>query len=570
MVDPLADFGSKAIYEAFDSYQTQFRVITRKAQMRFENRDWNGMQADATDRLSLYKVEIDPAIAELRDHLQTKTYDKSLWKKMKSAYSAMIADRADWELAETFFNSVTRRIFATVGVDPEVEFVDSDFTPSMPEESFPYFGFETATSSVDRIERALHAFPFRVDFEDLHRDAVLASGEIQARFGGELLERIELIKSVFYRGKGAYLVGRVSAGKQTAPIAICLLHGPNGIVVDAVLLTEDEVSILFSFTRSYFHVQTDRAFDLVKYLKSILPRKPIAELYTAIGHNKHGKTELYRDLLRHLAMTHDKFEIAPGARGMVMTVFTLPSYEVVFKIIKDRFDHPKKTTRAEVIEKYRLVFTHDRAGRLVDAQEFEHLEFDRARFSEPLLQELQRVAAQTVTVNKENVVIKHLYSERRLNPLDLYLRSDHPDLANAAVMDYGNAIKDLARANVFPGDVLAKNFGVTRHGRIVFYDYDELCLLSECNFRQMPASSNPDEEFSGEPWYYIGEHDYFPEEFRRFMGLPDHWQSAFDAYHANLFDMSFWQSIQNRIRAGEFIHIFPYPKDKRFRKEIEG
>ncbi len=305
-------------------------------------------------------------------------------------------------------------------------------------------------------------------------------------------------------------------------------------MVDTVLLSEAEASVVFSFTRSYFHVDVDIPGDLVGFLKSILPLKPVAELYIAIGYNKHGKTERYRALYRHLGNSNDKFEIARGAKGMVMTVFTLPSYDVVFKIIKDRFAYPKTSTRAQVMERYKLVFKHDRVGRMVDAQEFEYLTFSRDRFSEELLAELQTVAAETVTVTGDEVVIKHLYTERRLYPLDLYIKEMSFEKAREAVIDYGNAIVDLATANIFPGDLFIKNFGVTRHGRVVFYDYDELCLLTDCNFRKMPEASSYEDEVADQPWFSVAENDIFPEEFRKFLWFPGPLRKVMEEHHRRL------------------------------------
>jgi isocitrate dehydrogenase kinase/phosphatase len=218
-----------------------------------------------------------------------------------------------------------------------------------------------------------------------------------------------------------------------------------------------------------------------------MPRKPLAELYAAIGYNKHGKTEFYRGFLRHLDASEEQFEHAEGERGMVMLVFSLPSYDVVAKLIKHRSDYPKDSSRSEVMRKYRLVFEHDRAERLVEAYEFEHLRIPRERFRPELLEELQRCAADSVRIEDDYVVIKHLYVERRVRPLNLYLTETDEPAARAAVIDYGQAIKDLAATNIFPGDLRPKNFGVTRHGRVVFYDYDELCWVTECDFRELLA-----------------------------------------------------------------------------------
>jgi isocitrate dehydrogenase kinase/phosphatase len=347
-------------------------------------------------------------------------------------------------------------------------------------------------------------------------------------------------------------------------VVVALANATGRVAVDAVLLTEDEVSVVFSFTRSYFLVDTDHPRELVGFLRALMPRKPVSELYDAIGHNKHGKTELYRALLAHIEGSDDRFEVAAGQRGMVMLVFTLPSYDLVLKVIRDRFPPPKTATRREVMSKYELVFRHDRAGRLVDAREFEHLKFDRRRFAEPLIEELRSEAAASVVIGDEAVVFGHLYTERRLRPLDLYLRESSPADGRVAILDYGEAIRDLARSNIFPGDMLLKNFGVTRHGRIVFYDYDELAVLTECRFREVPRARYDEEETSGEPWFFVGEHDVFPEEFLPFLGLQGEPREAFLARHSDLLGVDFWVGMQEEHRAGRIPDIFPYPPERRF------
>jgi isocitrate dehydrogenase kinase/phosphatase len=347
------------------------------------------------------------------------------------------------------------------------------------------------------------------------------------------------------------------------PLVLALRNEPEGILVDAVLLTENEVSILFSFTRSYFHVDVARPYDLVRFLRRLMPRKRVAELYISIGQNKHGKTELYRDLLRHLHATDEQFEHATGTKGLVMIVFTMPGYDDVFKIIRDTFPPPKRTTRRAIMDKYRLVFQHDRAGRLMDVQDFQHLEFDRSRFTEELLDELVGEASATVRIQGESVIVSHVYVERRIVPLDVYVKDAIPAAAASAVIDYGQAIKDLASTNIFPGDLLVKNFGVTRHGRVVFYDYDELSSLLDVRFREVPEPRDEYDAMSADPWYSVSDRDVFPEEHEQFLGLTADLRSAFADTHGDLFRPEPWQRIQERIRAGELIEVFPYTETAR-------
>jgi isocitrate dehydrogenase kinase/phosphatase len=293
-----------------------------------------------------------------------------------------------------------------------------------------------------------------------------------------------------------------------------------------------------------------------------MPGKRLADLYNAIGYNRHAKTEFYRDFLRHLQTSTDCFVAAEGTRGMVMLVFTLPSYDVVFKLIRDRFDRPKESDRADVMRRYRIVFEHDRAGRLVEAHEFEHLRIPRHRFDRGLLEDFERDAPATVHLDGEDIVIAHAYVERRVRPLNLFFKEGEGDLA-AAACDYGQAIKDLAASNIFAGDLLTKNFGLTRHGRVVFYDYDELCFLTDCNFREMPQATTHDQEMSAEPWFSVRENDIFPEEFPNFLAFPESAREAFFSRHGDLFHPDFWRGMQEKLRAGELPELLPYAPERR-------
>ncbi|MFN8471406.1 MAG: bifunctional isocitrate dehydrogenase kinase/phosphatase [Anaerolineae bacterium] len=566
----LANRAAGAILSAFDTYQTEYRGITQRSKSRFEARDWLGANADAVARLDLYPTVIRQIVAEIRAILDDHCRDKAIWRLMKERYTELIARRDDIETAETFFNSVTRRIFATVGVDPQIEYVASEVKGRRSQDTPLLTHYEARGDILDLLCCILADHPFDAPYEDLDRDIRLAAEAVAASLaerGLSHIDSVDVVRHIFYRNKAAYIIARLHCHEARIPLALCLLNDEGGITIDAVLLTADEVSILFSFTRSYFHVEVESPYELIEFLKSIMPRKPMSELYTSIGFNKHGKTELYRELLAHLEHSSSKFEIARGEKGMVMLVFTMPSFDVVFKIIKDRFAYPKKTTREGVMERYQLVFKHDKAGRLVDAQEFEHLEFDRSRFTDDLVAEMLAIAANTVTVTEDKVIIKHLYTERRLTPLNLFIKEATGDALYDAIVDYGVAIKDLAATNIFPGDLLLKNFGVTRHSRIVFYDYDELCLVTDCRFRSLPESDDTVDEFRADLWFYVDEHDIFPEQFEKFLGLPLPLRKIFMAHHRDLLDPAFWNEMKGRHEAGEVMDIFPYKQSHRLHRD---
>ena len=568
-----ADRGANAILKAFNTYRKQFKEITRRSQTHFKDCDWHAMRLDATRRLELYTVAVDGIETGIRQLLGNSIEDKKAWVDLKAAYSAGLIGSDDWELAETFFNSVTRRIFSTVGVDSNIEFVNTDFdTPPNQSLLSCFSSILDVEPTAGLIRQILTVHNWMAPFKNIENDARQAAARIKSHlrslgFAGRI-DRIDIIPNAFYRGMAAYLVGRIYAGPNFIPLAIALLNSPDGILVDGVLLSEDDLSILFSFTRSHFHIAVDRPYDLIQFLKSILPNKRTAELYIAIGFHKHGKTELYRELLEHLSVCYeDRFDISPGQRGMVMIVFNLPRDDLVFKLIRDRFDKPKTGNRRAVMEKYDLVFRHDRAGRLVDAQAFEYLKFDGGCFANRLLTELTQGASNTVKIEENSIIVNHAYVERRVTPLDIFLKQSGETESISAVIDWGDAIKDLAVSNIFPGDILLKNFGVTRHGRVVFYDYDELRLLTSCNFRQLPPPSVMDDEMAAEPWFYVDENDVFPEELQNFIELSGFLRKEFFKYHSDLFEVDFWQHTQDKIRAGELQHIFPYSKRCRIKRD---
>jgi isocitrate dehydrogenase kinase/phosphatase len=553
----------------YGAYAEEFAGVTRRARRRFETRDWRGTQTDAAARLALYRRHLDECETALRERLGDSAGDRELWVRARSVFAGLIEGRGDAELAETFYNSATRRVLRTVGADPEVECLEFpasgpiDRTAPVVHDSWPAEG-----STAGALRAVLAGCGWKAaPYADLDGDAIRGAEVIDARlselgWSGSRVT-VDVLRAPFYRNKGAYLVGRIRGVDELVPLVLPLIHGPDGIRLDAVLLTADEASIVFGFSWSYFFVDAPEPRGVVTFLRSIMPHKRVDEVYTSIGHNKHGKTELYRNLMRHLERPDARFEFAEGDEGMVMGVFTLPSFNVVFKIIKDVFAAPKHTTRRSVMDKYHLVFQHDRVGRLADAQEFERLEFRRRCFPEPLLTYLLQVAGESVQLDGERVVVRHCYTERRVTPLNLFLDGADPAAARDAILDYGNAIKDLAGADIFTGDMLLKNFGVTRNGRVICYDYDELCLLRDCRFRRIPPPRTLEDEMSAEPWFHVGENDVFPEEFAAFLVPAGPLRDAFLAAHGDLLTVEFWQRTQERLRAGEIFDFYPYRQSRR-------
>jgi isocitrate dehydrogenase kinase/phosphatase len=559
----LASGCAEYLHGAFLEYNAQFRTITRRAKARFERRDWQGGQRDAAERIDLYDEHVKASVEHLQQLLGERSRDRGFWVSVKATFVDVVAHYPDVEFTKTYFSSVTRRVFSTAGVDPAIQFTGEETIPLRNIDG-PLIGRNYCNSgSLEAMFDTLLAdHEWTVSHADRTRCASYVAMQVREHYArhlhGDAVICVDVLPAVFYRDTRAYVIGKTTGWTNSSPLVIALEHTERGIAVDAVIQTEEAVAVMFGFARSYFHVDLEPVGSAVVFLRKVVPRETVHELFTILGRAKQGKTERFRGLERHLRFSRDSFVVAPGKKGMVMAVFTLPSYDVVFKVIRDRFPFPKDTSHDEVKQHYKLVARHDKAGRLVDAQEFRMLRFERSRFEGKLLDELLTEAARTTRVDGDSVVIAHAYIERRLRPLDLYLREVDLDTAIRAVLDFGQALRDLAATNIFPGDILLKNWGVGRTGRVVFYDYDELCLLTDCVFRDMPVAVTHEDEMSAEPWFSVGANDVFPEQWAAFLGMTPALLAAFCEEHGELLTAKWWRGIQQRLRKGEVLELLPY------------
>ena len=572
--DPQAFAIAQAIVEGFDRHYQLFSVAARGAKARFEKADWQGQLDAQRDRIAFYDLRVDEAVERLHAQFKASELPRETWQQVKLHAIGLLTDHHQPELAETFFNSVTTKIlhrrdfrndFIFVRPATSTEYIEND-EPAATATYRAYY--PTRDTLHETCMRVVTNFQLELDFQDLERDvadvvraflSALGDARLRANF------QVQVLSSLFYRNKGAYVVGKIVNGFGELPFALPILHGDDGLLlIDTALIGEEDLLLLFSFARAYFMVDMGVPSATVQFLRTLMPRKTRSELYSQVGLQKHGKALFYRDLLTHLRHSSDKFRIAPGIKGMVMLVFDLPSFPVVFKIIKDFFPAPKDTTREQVMAKYLLVKQHDRVGRMADTLEFSSVALPRSRFDDQLIAELQRFCGNLLEDDGQTLVIRHAYIERRMVPLNIYLQDAAPAQIEQVVVEYGNAIKDLVAANIFPGDMLWKNFGVTRHGKVVFYDYDEIEYLTDCNFRRVPEPRNEEEEMSGEVWYTVRPRDVFPETFEPFLLGNPAVRQAFMAEHADLLDAGYWQRQKERILAGYVHDVFPYDPARRF------
>jgi isocitrate dehydrogenase kinase/phosphatase len=563
---------ARTIRDGFDKHYRLFRATSAEAKHRFERSDWASVREASKARIQMYDQRVNEAVAVLRDRFPVVVRDESLWPEIKLVYIGLLHEHRQPECAETFYNSVACRVLDRRYYRSENIFWRPAISTEHLDGNEPtyrcYYPTKNGLRSTVRV--VLTSFGLECPFRDLDRDVVNIVRSIREHFPGTRKVspnfQIQVLSSLFYRNKAAYLVGRAINGPEIYPIVIPLLKDESGaIYVDALLLKAETIGRVFSLARAYFMVDMEVPSAYVAFLQTILSSKPKAEFYTMIGLQKQGKTHFFRDIMEHMKHSTDTFVPAVGTKGLVMVVFTCPSFPYVFKVIRDWFEPPKQGDRRRVVEKYLLVKYHDRAGRMADTLEYSNVALPLNRFDPALVEELRRVAASCVEIDGDRLVIKHVYIERRMTPMDVYIRdADEPALRHC-IKEYGAAIKELASANIFPGDMLLKNFGVTRYGRVVFYDYDEIALLTEVNFRRLPEASTDDEETSGEPWFSVSPNDVFPQELPTFIFSPGPARDIFMELHADLADPVFWIATQDRIHANIQDDVFPYPQDIRFK-----
>ena len=568
---------ARAILAGFDKHYRLFREAARQAKRHFEAADWSAMRNLARERIQMYDRRVHEAVETVRAAYPEAERDESLWPAIKLAYIGLLHEHRQPECAETFYNSVACQVLHRRYYRNEFIFWRPAVATEHLEGDAPTYRCYYPRDK--GLRGTLHAmigdFGLANPFEDLRRDTRNVLRALRAHFPRPSRAypslQVQVLGSLFFRNKAAYVIGKIINGHREYPFAVPILQNErHELYLDALLLDPDQLQLLFSFARAYFLVDMEVPAAYVSFLRQLMPKKPRAEMYNAVGLQKQGKTLFYRDLHYHLKHSTDDFVVAPGIKGMVMLVFTLPSFPYVFKVIRDHFAPPKETDRQTVKDKYQLVKYHDRVGRMADTLEYSLVALPQERFAPELIEELRNQAASSIEFEGDQIVIKHMYIERRMVPLNLYLeeavREGDEARLRHALDEYGRAIKELAGANIFPGDMLLKNFGVTRHNRVVFYDYDEIAYMTDCNFRRIPPPASYEDEVAAEPYWSVGPNDVFPEQFERFLVANPHAREVFMQLHGDLTDPAFWTGKQARIRAGVQEDVFSYPESCRFRR----
>src|SRR5204863_3743228 len=568
---------ARCILAGFDKHYRLFRAAAVTAKELYERAAWAEMRALASERIQMYDQRVQEGVDELLEHFPQAARDESLWPAIKIAYIGLLHEHKQPECAETFYNSLACQVLHRRHYHNEFIF----WRPAVATEHLDgdrpsyrcYYPLREGLRTT--LRKIAASFELSNRWEDGERDVRNIVRALRAHFPRPTKAhadlQVQVIGSLFFRNKGAYAVGRLINDHHEMPFAVPILQNERGeLYVDTLLVGEDQLLVLFSFARAYFFLDVEVPAACISFLRWLMPKKPRAELYMAIGLAKQGKTLFYRDLHYHLKHSTDRFVVAAGIKGMVMLVFTLPSFPYVFKVIRDRFAPPKETSRETVMQKYLMVKLHDRVGRMADTLEYSLVALPLERFDPALLEELKRECGSTIEFDGDALVMGHVYIERRMQPLNLYIEEcrqlGDDELLRTALREYGQAIKELAGAGIFPGDMLLKNFGVTRHDRVVFYDYDEIQPITDVQFLRIPPARSYEEELSAEPYWRVGEQDVFPEQFDAFLVAEPRGRSILYESHRDLLDPEFWKAKQALVRAGEQEDVFPYAEELRFRR----
>ncbi|MCO4797945.1 MAG: bifunctional isocitrate dehydrogenase kinase/phosphatase [Colwelliaceae bacterium] len=559
---------AKTILNGFERHIFLFSELTRSAKERFEKCQWQEIQNAASERTDYFDKRVTETLQTIKQDFGIELLEIKLWQNVKSCYIQLLQNHPQSELAESFYNSVFCHLFERKYYHNDFIFVEASNIEDQPISAAKiYTRYNPAEKGLsktitDIIRKASFSARFiqpKKEFSSLVK-AFIKKPELAKYSLKEL--KLDILNFTFYRNKGAYIIGRVISPSGETPFIVSIINNEEtGLHLDALLTDPENMAVVFGFARSYFFVDCFYPQALVNFLQRLIPHKTRADLYSAIGFHKQGKTQFYRDFLNHLDNSDDQFKLADGIKGMVMSVFTLPSYPYVFKIIKDKFAPSKKMTKKDVKSKYRLVKLHDRVGRMADTMEYSEVAFPKERFSQELLDELMLVAPSIIRFEDNFIIIQHLYIERRMTPLNIYLANANDEEIEEAMFGYGEAIKQLIAANIFPGDMLLKNFGVTRHGRVIFYDYDEITYMNEVNFRVKPEAITEEQIYAAEPWYSVAPGDMFPEELATFALANLKYRKAFLIHHSELLEASYRQQRQKNIQEGIFEDVYPYPKE---------
>lgn len=562
------------LYQEYSRFYEEFLSNIDQAKIAFEERDFASSVRVSERRLSLYSASIVDVSERLRQAYPQIHADETLWQEVAANYSALISGEYAEDVGRAYLHSLRRRIYQ--GEWRAEDYAFADMTPPGDEDlarvtrSYPLDAHMTA----EVVAEILRIPGFKRDFADIDDDVARVMQRISDNLENlprrpHKLIRVDMIDAGFYRNRGAYLVGRlIFENDRFIPLILALLNDERGIYVDAVLTSVTYAHNIFSSTLANFHVTNPCYHEVCALLKSIMPKRPLGLHYSTIGYNHLGKVAVMRELEAELLESENGLETAVGSPGTVAMGFAASNSAYSLKVIRDKPTAQYKWGEfgglESVIRKYTRVHEINRTGSMLDSIIYYKVRLDRSWFSPALLEDLLAHAAETVSLNGDDVIFKYLIVQIKLTPLPVYLENASDRQAETAITNLGYCIKNNAAANIYNRDLDARNYGISSYSKVYLFDYDALEILSDVKIR-----TNLDREAGEEDipdWYFEDGVVFLPEELVsglciRQRGLCDY----FTRRHANLLGTEYWTEIQQYIQQGRVPSVSVYPDNQRIR-----
>jgi len=536
---------AKIIHQQFLDYYGEFSEIADRAPAMFTAGDLDGRLKDDLLRVQLYRTAIDRSATSVQRLLGKHAYDLKKWNCVRKEFKKEYAD----ELATTYFTSVMRKVFAEKSVSIEFRNDGIKHTQVNPDRIVHHHPLKTPAD----LGRAIHAVLGASDFSASLSENISQNTGVIVDIVNEQLEEadgllaMEALRPTFFRGKGAYLVGQFRTRSELIPVIFCIVHSPEGVNVDAVLVGYHATrSFLFSSTRSAFTVSTKHYRELYSFLQRLFPNENPANILDLIGFTHPAKLSLLRQL-REILHTGEKYHYV--GTGPVDLVFGLAGFPLVFKVLRrDLAD------RDNVIGNFVRVHTIDRLGQVLDSLDYKDLKFRRDHFSAELLEVLADEQPEDVRMTSRHVILKQIYVSRRIKPVSEYIRTASKKNVEQVLRDVGWNIKHLAAMGFVPRSLGLEHFGFTTWDRVVYLNNASLLDIQLFNFRDRPDT------MLGAERYNIN-----PADFEKELNIPQQHRDMFRAVHGDLYLPDFWEDRKISIHNGRYPDVFPY--QSRYRVE---
>ncbi|MEN8130917.1 MAG: isocitrate dehydrogenase kinase/phosphatase AceK regulatory subunit [Pseudomonadota bacterium] len=544
---------TETIHQQFLDYYGDFSKIAERAPALFMAGELDERLKDDLLRVQLYRLEIDQSVASAQAILGEVSYDCRRWNRMRQQFKKKYGD----ELANTYFTSVMRKVFAQKGISIEFGNDGIGHRQIEPDRIVRHYPFKRRAHLGKAIQIALGDSVFSGSLSaKITQDTDVIVDIINEQLEKKVdLTSMEVLRPTFFRGKGAYLVGQLRTKAEIIPVIFSVVHSPEGVQIDAVLVGYQATrSFLFSSTRSAFTVSTRHYRELYSFLQRLFPDENPAYIFDLIGFTHPAKISLLQQF-RKITRTGERCQYV--GTGPVDLVFGLRGFPLVFKIIRRGLPD-----RESIIDNFIKVHAIDRLGQVLDSLDYRNLKFQRNHFSEELIEKLKEEQPEDVILTSEHIVLKRVYVARRIIAVSDYIRTASKKEVRQVLLGVGWNIKHLAAMGFLPRSLGLEHFGFTTWDRVVYLNNASLIDIRLFHFRDQQDTTLGMERYSADP-----------AAFEQDLNIPQQHRDMFRAVHGDLYLPYFWEDRKIKVYNGQYPDIFPYPSryrlgSRRFRSSL--